>query len=320
MRKRLFVAFALCFWVGISPAQTYPAKPIRMVIDTSPGGITDILGRLSADWLSQQLGRQIVAENRTGASGGIAIDYVIKSPADGYTLLMLAGGNLVVTPLLAPDVTFDPVNDLVAVFNIAETPHILVVPRTLPVNNLAEFVSYAKANPGKISYGSPGTGSPPHLSLYQFGRVTGTQMLHVPYKGALQIVPDLIAGRLEAASLSLGSTRAGLKNGTLKPLAIGARKRLAGLPDVPTAAEAGVPGWQMTAWFGIFAPKGTSADIVGLLNAKMQLMIDDPKTRARLLDLGAEPLGGSPTAFAERVRSDYKYWGQVVKDSGIKTH
>ena len=318
MRSSLFVAFAVCFSAALSQAQTYPARPIRMVIDTSPGGVTDILGRLSADWLTQQLGRQIVVENRGGASGSIAIDYVIKAPPDGYTLLMLAGGNLVMTPFLVADVSFDPLSDLVAVFNIAETPHMLVVPRALPVNDLAEFVGYAKANPGKISYGSPGTGSPPHLSLDQFSRVTGVQMVHVPYKGAFQIVPDLIAGRLQAASLSLGSTRAGLKGGAIKALAIGATKRLAGLPEVPTTAEAGVPGWHMTAWFGIFAPKGTSVDVVGLLNAKMQLMIDDAKTRVRLVELGAEPLGGPATAFAERVRADYKDFGQMVKDSGIK--
>jgi tripartite-type tricarboxylate transporter receptor subunit TctC len=318
MRNGLFVAFAVCCSAALCHAQTYPDKPIRMVIDTSPGGITDILGRLSADWLTQQFGQQIVAENRVGASGSIAFDYVIKSPPDGYTLLMLADGNLLVRPHLVANVNFDPLNDLVPVFNVAETPHMLVVPSSLPANNLAEFVGYAKANPGKISYGSPGTGSPPHISLDQFGRVTGVQMVHVPYKGAVQIMPDLIAGRLQAASLSLGSTRAGLKSGAIKALAAGATRRLAGLPEVPTSAEAGVPDWQMTAWFGIFAPKGASADVVRLLNGKMQLMIDDPKSRVRLAELGAEPLGGPASAFAERVRADYKHWGQMVKDSGIK--
>ncbi|OGA04663.1 MAG: hypothetical protein A3H35_00310 [Betaproteobacteria bacterium RIFCSPLOWO2_02_FULL_62_17] len=318
MGKRLWVAFLVCFSTALCQAQTYPSKPIRMVIDTSPGGITDILGRLAADWLTQQVGQQIVVENRVGASGSIAFDYVIKSPPDGYTLLTLADGNLLVRPHLAAKVSFDPLNDFVPVFNIAETPHLLVVPSSLPAGNLAEFVAYAKANPGKLSYGSPGTGSPPHISLDQFGRVTGVQMVHVPYKGAVQIMPDLIAGRLQAASLSLGSTRAGLQSGAIKALAAGATKRLAGLPEVPTSAEAGIPGWQMTAWFGIFAPKGTSADIVRLLNGKMQLMIDDAKTRARMVELGAEPLGGPAPAFAERVRADYKHWGQMVKDTGIK--
>jgi tripartite-type tricarboxylate transporter receptor subunit TctC len=296
----------------------YPSRAIRMVIDTSPGGLTDILGRMAAEGLARELGRQVVVENKAGASGNIAIEFVLKSPADGYTLMICGGGNLVIKPFLDHSFAFDPLVDLVPVFNVAEAPHILVVPSALPVNDLAEFIAYAKANPGKVYYGSAGIGSPPHLAAEQFARLAGLKLMHVPYKGVGPAFPDLVAGRLQIFSMSYGSARPHLKSGALKALAAGSKQRLAGLPDVPTSAEAGLPGWEMSAWFGIFAPKDTSASIVRLLNAKLQAVIDEPKAKQRLLEIGAEPLGGSVPSFAERLRADYHYWGQVVRESGIK--
>jgi tripartite-type tricarboxylate transporter receptor subunit TctC len=296
----------------------YPARTIRMVVDTSPGGLTDILARLAAEGLSRELGRQVVVENKAGASGNVAIDFVVKSPPDGYTLMICAGGNLVIKPFLDHSLVFDPLVDLVPVFNFAEAPHILVVPAALPVTDLAGFIAYAKANPGKVYYGSAGTGSPPHLAAYQFARLAGIDLVHVPYKGVGPALPDLVAGRLQIMSMSYGSARPYLKSGALKALAAGAKHRLAGLPDVPTAAEAGLPDWEMSAWFGVFAPKDTAADVVRLLNAKLQRVIDDSKSRQRLLEIGAEPLGGASGAFADRVRADYAFWGRVVRESGIR--
>jgi tripartite-type tricarboxylate transporter receptor subunit TctC len=296
----------------------YPVRTIRMVVDTSPGGLTDILARLAAEGLSRELGRQVVVENKAGASGNVAIDFVVKSPPDGYTLMICAGGNLVIKPFLDHSLVFDPLVDLVPVFNFAEAPHILVVPAALPVTDLAGFIAYAKANPGKVYYGSAGTGSPPHLAAYQFARLSGIDLVHVPYKGVGPALPDLVAGRLQIMSMSYGSARPYLKSGALKALAAGAKHRLAGLPDVPTAAEAGLPDWEMSAWFGVFAPKDTAADVVRLLNAKLQRVIDDPKSRQRLLEIGAEPLGGASGAFADRVRADYAFWGRVVRESGIR--
>jgi tripartite-type tricarboxylate transporter receptor subunit TctC len=296
----------------------YPSRAIRMVVDTSPGGLTDILGRLAAEGLARELGRQVVVENKAGASGNVAIEYVVKSPADGYTLIICAGGNLVIKPFLDHSLAFDPLADLVPVFNVAEAPHILVVPATLAVKDLAGFIAYARANPGKVYYGSAGTGSPPHLAVDQFERLAGLKLVHVPYKGVGPALPDLIAGRLQLMSMSYGSARPHLKSGALRALAAGSKRRLAGLPEVPTSAEAGLPGWEMSAWFGIFAPRDTSAELVRTLNAKLQNVIDDPSSKQRLLEIGAEPLGGPAPAFAARVRADYRYWGQVVRESGIK--
>jgi tripartite-type tricarboxylate transporter receptor subunit TctC len=296
----------------------YPSRPIRLVVDTSPGGLTDLLARMAAEGLSARVGQPVVVDNRPGASGNLAVEYVVKAPDDGYTLLICAGGNLVIKPFLDRSLPYDPIADLVPVFNFAEAPHILVVPGTLPVKTLSDFVAYAKANPGQISYGSAGTGSPPHLSVELFAQLTGLKMVHVPYKGVGPALPDLIAGRIQIMSMSVGSARPYLKSGALKPLAAGARHRLAALPDVPTSAEAGVPGWEMAAWFGVFAPKGTSPEIVRTLNDNLQAVLDEPKLRQRLLEIGAEPVGGPQPGFAERVRADYRMWGQVVKDSGLR--
>jgi tripartite-type tricarboxylate transporter receptor subunit TctC len=296
----------------------YPNKPIRLVVDTSPGGITDLLARLSADGLSQRLGQAVVVENKPGASGNVAIDFVVRSPADGYTLMICAGGNLVVKPFLEHSLPFDPMSDLAPVFNVAEAPHILVVPAALPARDLAEFIAYAKANPGKVYYGSAGIGSPPHLSIELFARFAGLKLVHVPYKGIGNALPDMIAGRVQVMSMSLGSARPYLKSGQIKPLAAGAKRRLAGLPNVPTSAEAGLPDWEMSAWFGIFAPKETPPEIVRLLNDRMQAVIEEPRVKQRLFEIGAEPVGGSVASFVERFRSDNRMWGQVIRDSGIK--
>jgi tripartite-type tricarboxylate transporter receptor subunit TctC len=312
----LFAALALAPSTG--SGQTYPNHAVRLIVDTSPGGITDLLGRLSAEGLAQKLGQSVVVENRPGASGNVAIDFVVRSPADGHTLMICAGGNLVVKPFLEHALSFDPMNDLAPVFNVAEAPHILVVPASLAVNTLGELIAHAKANPGKVYYGSAGIGSPPHLSVELFARYAGVKLVHVPYKGIGNALPDMISGRVQVMSMSFGSARPYLKSGQVRALAAGARHRLAGLPEVPTSAEAGVPGWEMSAWFGIFAPKDTPPGVVRLLNERLQAVIDDPKTRQRLLEIGAEPVGGPVESFSERFRSDFRMWGQVIRESGIK--
>lgn len=286
------------------------------MIDTSPGGVTDLFGRMVADGLSQKLGQSVVVDNKPGASGNLAIDFLVRSAPDGYTLIFASGGGLVVKPFLEHGLAFDVMKDLVPVFNFAQTPHILVVPQMLPAKDVREFIALAKTQ--TLAYGSAGFGSPPHLSMALFAKVAGLKMLHVPYKGVGGAMPDLLAGRVQAMSMALGSARPYLKDGRLRPLATGAKQRLRGLPDVPTSAEVGLGGWQMSAWFGLFAPRGTPPEVVRVLNEKLQLLLEEPKTGQRLLEMGADPIGGSAESFAERYRADYRMWGEFIRESGIK--
>jgi tripartite-type tricarboxylate transporter receptor subunit TctC len=313
------LALALCLFFGLAHAQEpYPSRGIRLVIDTSPGGVTDILGRLAAEALSQKFSQSVVVDNKPGASGNLAIDYLVRSSADGYTLMIASGGGLVVKPFLERGLSFDVMSDLLPVFNVAQTAHILVVPAGVPAKDVGEFIAYAKANPGKVYYGSAGIGSPPHLSMELFARVAGLKLIHVPYKGVGGSLPDLLAGRVQVMSMALGSARPYLKDGRLRPLATGAKRRLAGLPEVPTSAEVGLPGWEMSAWFGLFVPRGTPPEIVRVLNEAMQAALEEPKTTQRLFEIGAEPIGGSAESFAERYRADHRMWGQFIQETGIR--
>ena len=312
-----WLAFALLLFFTAAHAQEpYPSRGIRLVIDTSPGGVTDLFGRMAAEGLSQKFPQGVFVDNKPGASGNLAIDYLVRAAPDGYTLMFASGGGLVVKPFLEKGLTFDVMADLVPVFNFAQTPHILVVPQSVPAKDVGEFIAYAKQH--TLAYGSAGFGSPPHLSMALFAKVAGLKMLHVPYKGVGGAMPDLLAGRVQVMSMALGSARPYLKDGRLRPLATGAKQRLSGLPEVPTSAEVGLGAWEMSAWFGLFAPRGTSAEIVRTLNQSLQVVLDDPRTRERLLQAGADPVGGSSESFAERYRADHKMWGEFIREAGIK--
>ena len=315
---RLAFALALTMFVAAAAAQPYLARGIRLIVDTSPGGLTDLLARLTGEALAARVGQPVVVENKPGASGNLAADLLIRSPADGYTLMVAAAGNLAVKPLLERSVPFDPLTDLAAVINLADAAHIFVVPANMEARDLAQFIAYARTNPGRVYYGSAGIGSPPHLSLELFGRLAGVKLMHVPYKGIGNALPDMLAGRLQAMSISVGSALPYLKTGQIRPLAAAAKERLASLPDVPTSAQAGLPGWEMSAWFAVFAPKGTPPEVIRLLNQRLQAALDDAKLRQRILDLGAEPGGGSPESTSERLRADHRLWGQVIREARIK--
>jgi tripartite-type tricarboxylate transporter receptor subunit TctC len=299
-------------------AQSYPVKPIRLVAGTSPGGITDFLARSSAEAAAVLLGQPIIVENRPGATGNVASEMVARSAPDGYTLLMVAGGDIVIAPWLYRSLTIKPVDELTPIFNVAEAPQLLLVPASMPVKNVQEFIAHIKANPGKMNYASAGIGSTTHLAADRFARIAGVQMTHIPYKGTSTVLGDLVAGRVQMLSMGLQPVRGQITNGQLRALATAAKKRLAALPEVPTAAEAGLPGYEMTTWFGILGPKAISPDVVRVLNSRYQTVIDDAKYRARLVDSGIEPLGGTAESFTERVRADYRMWGELIKDAGLK--
>jgi tripartite-type tricarboxylate transporter receptor subunit TctC len=310
---------ALALWMVFSLAhaqEPYPSRAIRVVIDTSPGGVTDLLGRLVAEGLSQKFPQGVFVDNKPGASGNLALDFLVRSAPDGYTLMIASGGGIVVKPFLEHGLTFDVMNDLVPVFNVAQTPHILVVPQSVPAKDIGEFIAYAKQQ--SLHYGTAGIGSPPHLSMELFAKVAGLKMIPVPYKGVGGAMPDLLAGRVQVMSMALGSARPYLKDGRLRPLATGAKQRLRGLPEVPTSAEVGLPGWEMSAWFGVFAPRGTPPETVRMLNERLQALLEEPRTSERLLQMGADPIGGSSESFAERYRADYKMWGEFIRQTGIK--
>ena len=311
---------ALTLFLAAAPAdaQTYPVRPIRLVAATSPGGITDHLARTAAAGLAPAIGQTVVVDNRPGATGTVAIDLVAKSSPDGYTLLMVAGGNIVITPFLYRSLPVDPVNALAPVFNMAGAPQLLVVTGLLPVKDLRQFIALARASPGSLNYASAGQGSTTHLAADHFARLAGVQLAHVPYKGVGPALVDLIAGRVQMLSVGLAPVQSHLKSGALKALVVASKTRLDAVPELPTSAEAGLPGYEMTTWFGIFAPKAISQTIVQFLNARLQAVIDEPKTRKSLLDAGIEPIGGSAQSFAELVRTDYRVWERLVKDSGVK--
>jgi len=311
-----FIAFMVLFQVS-NAQNAYPNKPIKLVVDSVPGGTTDLLGRIATDGLVQQFAMPIVVENKAGATGNLAMDFVMKSNPDGYTLLICANGNLLIKQFLEGGSNFNPILDVLPVFNTAELPHLLVVPSSLSIKDLNSFISYAKANSGKIFYGSAGIGSQPHISGSLFSRVTDIKSEHIPYKGMGSAMTDILAGRIHFMSAAYGTVRPYVKSGDLRPLAVGSKRRLSALPEIPTAAEVGIANWEMSAWFGIFAPKGTSNDILKTLNERLQVVFDDPKIRSKMNEIGAEPLGGSIATFADRIKSDYKIYGQVIKDSGI---
>src|SRR5438876_7936510 len=254
---RVAALLAAALFSGAAPAQpqAYPSRTIRLVAGTAPGGITDYLARMSAEGLAGRLGQQVVVENKPGATGNLAIEYVAKSPPDGYTLLLVAGGNVVITPFLYGALPFDPLSDIVPVFNVAGAPQLLVVPGPLPAKDLREFIALARANPGKMNYVSAGPGSTTHLAADHFARLAGLQMVHVPYKGTGPAITDLIAGRVHMLSVGLSPVQAHLKSGALKALAAASKTRVSALPQVPTSGGAGLPGAEMTTWFEFSRPR-----------------------------------------------------------------
>jgi tripartite-type tricarboxylate transporter receptor subunit TctC len=312
------IAVSALIAAGGATAQTYPSRPVRLVVPFPPGGVADLLARITAEQLTRRLGQQFVVENRLGAGGNIGTELVAKAAPDGYSLVMLTSGNIVINPHIYSNMGFDPFTDLAPVALVADVPPVIAIPASLPAQTLAEFIALARTRPGEFNYGSPGNATTNHLYGDAFGRVAGVQMVHVPYKGVAFAIADLATGRLQFMSVAAAPLMPYVKAGSVRILAAATEKRLSALPDIPTAAEAGLPAYTFATWFAIMAPAKTSPEVIGTLNRHVQDAVNDPEMRKRFAAQALEPLHGSPAEFAALIASDRVKWEKIVKDSGVK--
>ncbi len=322
MRRIIEIAAAICIalsGVGTACAQAdYPTKPIRLIVPFPPGGGTDILSRLVANKLTETLGWQIVVDNRGGAGGNIGLQAAAQSAPDGYTMVMGQTSNLAINPALYSKLPYDPIKDFVPVSLVSASPIVLVVPAKSPYKTLGDFVAAAKAKPGQLTFGSPGSGTVAHLTGELFQRTAGIKYVHVPYKGAAQALPDLIGGRIDLYSSSLETAMSQMKAGTIRALAVTSLQRIAVVPDVPTVSESGYKGFQATTWFGILAPKGTPDAIVNKFTAETTKVLQMPDMKERMAATGGLPVPTGPKEFSALLRSEVQRWSRVVKESGAK--
>ena len=310
---------AIAAFAALAHAQaTYPSKPIRLVVPFPAGGTTDILARAVAQRLTETLGQPVVVDNRAGAGGNIGADLVAKAAPDGYTLLMGTVGTHAINASLYAKMPYDHVRDFAPIILVAGVPNVLVVNPALPVNSVQELIAYGKANPGKLNFASSGNGTSIHLSAELFKTMTGVQMAHVPYKGSAPALVDLAGGQVQLMFDNLPSSLALIKGGKLKALAVTSAQRSAVLPDVPTVAESGLPGFEASSWFGLLAPAGTPKDIIAKLSGEVAKWLATPEAKEKLAAQGAIPAGLSPDDFMRHIASETVKWQKVVRDSGAK--
>ncbi|MGZ5226723.1 MAG: Bug family tripartite tricarboxylate transporter substrate binding protein [Burkholderiales bacterium] len=307
----------ICITSSPLRAQDYPLRPIRMIVGVPPGGTTDIMGRIVAAKLTERLGRQVVVDNRTGASGIIAIQLVASSQPDGYTLL-ISGSSITAVGSLYPNVRFDVSRDLVPVAFIATTPFMLVVHPGLPVTSVNELISYVKSRPEGLHYAGSAPGTVQHLSGELLKRMTGMNLTYVPYKGTGAVMPDLLSGRLQAAIENVVTMRPHIRSGALRGLGVTSSARSAVIPELPTIAEAGVPGFQAVGRFAVFASSKTPRPIVDRLNREIATFMKEPESRERLLAQGAEPVSGRPDELRVQVDREIAQWAKVIREAGLK--
>jgi tripartite-type tricarboxylate transporter receptor subunit TctC len=301
-------------------AQTsaYPTKPIRLIVPFPPGGATDIIARAVAQKLSETWGQSIIVDNRPGAGGNIGTELVAKAAPDGYTLEMGTVGTHAINASLYAKIPFDNVKDFAPIILVAGVPNVLEVTPSLPVNSVQELIAYAKANPGKLNFASSGNGTSIHLSGELFKVMTGVQMTHVPYKGSAPALQDLIAGQVQLMFDNLPPSLPQIKAGKLRALAVTSATRAPALPDVPTVAESGLPGFEASSWFGLLAPAGTPPAIIAKINTEVATWLASPEGKEKLASIGANAAGGSPEDFARHIHAETTKWAKVVKESGAK--
>ncbi len=303
----------------LAAAQTYPAKPIRIIAAQSPGGATDIFARLIGQKMSDAWKTPVVIENRGGAAGAIGAEMTAKSAPDGYTLLLATAGQIVINQSLNPRPGYDPVRDLAPVAFVASSPLLLVTHPLVPAKTVRELVALAKAQPNRLSHGSGGTGSPAHLAAELLKSMTHVRMTHVPFKGVAPSVIAVMGGEIDATFATIAATLAQVKAGRLRALGISTAKRSPVLPDVPTIAESGVPGYEVTTWYGMFGPVGMTRDVVAKLNAEVARILALPDMRDKLMQDGADPGNLTLPQFEAMIRRDAARWAKVIKEAGIKS-
>jgi len=317
----LLTAVSACAAAGAVHAQdasTYPNHPLRLVVPFTPGGSTDILGRTIAQQLNQAWGQSVVVENIPGAGGSIGADKVAKAAPDGYTLLMGHIGTLAVTPSLYSKLPYDPDKAFAAVAWVARVPNVLVVHPSVPAKTLKELVAYAKAHPDAINYGSGGNGSAAHIATEYLKLQSGAPMQHVPYKGTAPAVNDLVAGHIKVMFTGVPAVISQIKAGHLRPIAVSSPQRVKMLPDVPTVAEGGYPGFEADQWYGVVAPAGTPPAIIAKLNKQINQSLSSPELMQRLANEGAEPTPNPPEVFAKLISSEIARWRPVIQKGGVK--
>jgi len=300
----------------IARAQTYPARPVRLIVPLAPGGATDIVARLTGQWLSERLGQPFVIENRPGGGTNIGTEAVVRAPSDGYTLLMV-GTTQAINATLYDKLNYNFIRDMAPVASIIRNALVMVVHPSVPAKTVPEFVAYAKANPRKLNMASPGTGSSPHLCGELFMMMTGTSMIHVPYRGGGPALTDLLGGQVQVYFPGTVSSIEYIKTGRLRALAVTTVTRSDALPDIPTVDEF-VPGYEASSWFGVGAPKNTPPQIIDKLNKEINAGLADPKLKARFAGLGGTALPGLPANFGKLIADETEKWGKVVRFVGIK--
>ena len=300
---------------GAAAAQTWPAKPVRVVVGFTAGGTTDVLARNVGQQLGDKFKQPFVVDNKPGAGGNLGTEIAIRSPADGYTLIVASVGPIAVNPTLYPKLPYNPLTDLVPIVLLADVPNVLVVHPSVPATTLEEFIAHARSHSGQLNYCSTGIGTSSHLSGFVLAKRAGFDATHVPYKGA-DALKDLLSGRIQFMFATIPSVRSHIAAGGLRALAVSSGKRSRSLPEVPTVAERGFPGFEYGSWFGFCAPKGTSLDIVTTLNQAVNEILAVPATEAAMVNEGADPVGGSPQQFAQFVQREFEKYRAVVRESG----
>lgn len=310
---------AVLIWsVGTSVwAQGYPTRVVRMISPFPAGGVNDTVARIIAEKMSRALGQQVIVENRPGAGGNIGTDFVAKAPHDGYTILSGGMGSLVMNPIITK-VPYDPVKNFAPVILVAESPNVLCVHPSLPVRSVKQLIALAKARPGELNYGSGGVGSNPHLSGALFVNMANINVVHVPYRGSILATTDLLAGQVQLAFLPMPVSLAHIKNKRLRAIAVTGKRRSPSLKNVPTVAEEGLKGYEVSPWYGVLAPAGTPRAVINRLNSEVAKILRTDDVKEKLAGYGAEPVGGSPAQYAKTLRADIAKWRKVIADADIK--